>query len=253
MARAQIMEALLLLMPRDAVGVGKLRLGGPHDGGYVLLDRLDPAQAVMSFGVGPTVTFDRELAERGHAVLLFDHTVDALPEEHPRFTWFREGVSGIADPEASLFPLAHHMARLPAGTTDPILKMDVEGAEWDAIGMAPSGLLRRFAQITVEFHTLLRLDDAAFRAQAMRAWRALAADFAVVHVHGNNFGETGFVGGLPLPDTIEVSYARRDLFPTAPSATFYPTPYDTPNFDERPDIPLWFYPFHPGGEALAPI
>jgi hypothetical protein len=129
--------------------------------------------------------------------------------------------------------------------------MDVEGTEWDSIGQAPPAVLRRFAQITLEFHDLLRLHEPDFNDPAVRAFAALDADFAVVHVHGNNFGEIGFTGGMPLPDTLEVTYARRDLFETLPSRTFYPTPYDTPNFDERPDFPLWFYPFHPGPDTPA--
>ena len=51
MADRMVFEALRHLVPRDVPGVGKVRIGGPHDGGYVLLDRLDPAQVVMSFGV----------------------------------------------------------------------------------------------------------------------------------------------------------------------------------------------------------
>jgi Methyltransferase FkbM domain len=250
MAQRIVFDALRLLIPRDVPGVGKIRLGGVGDGGYVLLDRLDPAQTVMSFGVGPTVTFDADMAERGHSVLLFDHTVDALPQEHPRFRWFRQGIAGVTDPAADLFTLAEHMDKLAPGAVDPILKIDVEGAEWEAFGEAPAHLLRRFAQITVEFHALEFLEKPDFNATAMRALAALAQDFAPVHVHANNWGGIGYVGGLPLPTTIEVTYARRDLFRTAPSRTFYPTPLDTPNCDARPDFALWFYPFHPGAEML---
>lgn len=249
MAVRHVFEALRLLTPRDVPGVGKCRLGGVGDGGYVLLDRFDPAQVVMSFGVGPSVTFDQAMAERGHDILLFDHTIAALPGTHPRFTWFREGVSAVSEPEALLFSLADHMAKLPAGARDPILKMDVEGAEWAALPAAGPAVLRRFAQITLEFHELLRLDEPDFNATAQAAWRALAEDFVPVHVHGNNFGVMGLVGGFPCVDTLEVTYARRDLFASAASATLYPTAEDTPNFDERPDFPLWFFPFMPGSEA----
>jgi hypothetical protein len=250
MADRMVFEALRLLIPRDVPGAGKIRVGGPGDGGYVLLDRLDPAQSVMSFGVGPTVTFDADMAARGHQVLLFDHTVDALPQEHANFRWFRQGVAGVSDPSQDLFSLAEHMDKLPDAAVDPILKMDVEGAEWDAIGIAPPHLLRRFAQITLEFHDLFELPNSRFNAAAMRALSALRQDFDPVHVHGNNWGQIGFAGGLPMADTIEVTYARRDLYPSVPSRTFYPTAHDTPNCDFRRDFDLWFYPFHPGSEGL---
>jgi hypothetical protein len=250
MASRIVYEVLRLLTPFDVVGVGKRRVGGIGDGGYVLLDQLDPEQPVMSFGIGPSVSFDFELAEEGFRILMFDHTIEALPGEHPHFTWYHEGVSDIAAPDEQLDTLEHHMAKLPDGGAAPILKMDVEGAEWDSLAATPRASLARFAQITLEFHTLLELADPVFNARVQKALRALDADFVPVHVHGNNFGSMGLVGGFACIDTLEVTYARRDLFTIVPSATIYPTPLDTPNFDERPDFCLWFFPFLPGADRL---
>lgn len=245
-----VWEALRLLTPQDAVGVGKRRVGGVGDGGYVLLDRLAPGQVVMSFGIGPSVTFDLELAEEGHPILMFDHTIAALPGEHPGFTWFREGVAAVSAPGEKLLSLEEHMRKLPADAVDPILKMDVEGAEWDSLPATPRAALSRFAQITLEFHGFFDLAEPAFNARVQKALRALDADFVPVHVHGNNFGKLGEAGGFAVVETLEVTYARRDLFETVPSATVYPTLLDTPNFDERPDFKLWFFPFLPGSERL---
>lgn len=248
MASRMVFEALHLLMPRDVPGIGKRRFGGVGDGGYVLLDRLDPAQAVMSFGIGPSVTFETELAECGHKVVMFDHTIDALPGNHPSFTWHRHGVAAQDDAEAGLFTLETLMSRLPVSSVEPILKMDVEGAEWDVLASVRPRVLARFTQITLEFHTLLDLDEPVFNARVQKALRALNEDFVPVHVHANNFGTRDWVGGFACAETIEVTYARRDLFASVSSTTFYPTPHDTPNFDEKPDYLLWFYPFLPGSE-----
>lgn len=245
-----IVAVLRHLTPFDATDCGKRRIGGAGDGGYVLLDRLDPRQTVMSFGVGPTVTFDAALAAAGHTVLLFDHTVDGLPEAHPNMRWYRQGLCGETDRAASLATLAEHMALLPDAAVDPILKIDVEGAEWTALAETDPALLRRFAQITLELHDMLRLGEPGFRAVANRALAALAQDFALVHVHANNWGEIGTLGGLRVADTLEVTFARRDLFALQPSRTAYPTDLDTPNCDFRPDIALDFWPFQPGADIL---
>ncbi len=250
MTSTMVYDALRLLTPMDVPSAAKRRIGGTGDGGYVLLDRLDPAQVVMSFGIGPSVTFDLEMAQRGHTILMFDHTIDALPGEHPGFTWHREGVAGVSQPEAALFSLEDHMAKLPAGAVDPILKMDVEGAEWGALAAAPPAMLARFAQITLELHDLLKLDQPDVNESVQTALRALLVDFVPVHVHGNNFGTLGSVGGFACVDTLEVTYANRSQFPSVPSQTAYPTEHDTPNFDEREDFRLWFFPFLPGSEKL---
>jgi hypothetical protein len=245
-----VYEALRLLVPYDVVGVAKRRIGGVGDGGYVLLDALNPEQVVMSFGIGPSVTFDFALAEEGHFILMFDHTIDELPGAHPHFTWFRNGVSAVSGADEALFSLQDHMTKLPGDAVDPLLKMDVEGAEWDTLAATPRACLARFAQITLELHNLLDLDKPDFNARAQAALKALALDFVPIHVHGNNFGTIGQAGGFAVVETLEVTYARRDLFETVASTTIYPTEHDTPNFDERPDLQLWFFPFLPGSAQL---
>jgi hypothetical protein len=193
------------------------------------------------------------MAERGHPVLLFDHTIAALPGEHERFTWYAEGVAGTAEPSRRLFTLADHMARLPHGCEAPILKLDVEGAEWDVLTETPTDLLRRFEQIVLEFHELPRLEEEGFRGMAWQALATLAASFTLCHVHANNFGGIQTVCGFPVPETLEVTYIRSDLVEAAASTTFYPTPLDTGNCLDWPDFPLWFYPFVPGaGKAVFP-
>lgn len=245
-----VFEALSLLTPFDLPGERKVRIGEPGDGGYVLVDRMRPSQPVMSFGVGPSTSFETGMAERGHDILMFDHTIEALPAAHPRFTWFREGVAGTSDPEHALFSLAVHMEKLPAGGAAPILKMDVEGAEWAVLGAAAPELLTRFEQIVIELHSLNELDAPAFNASAQAALRKLAAHFTLCHVHANNFGSVKVIGGFPVPETLEVTYIRSDLVTPAPSATIYPTPVDTPNYHCWPDHLLWYFPFLPGSEAL---
>jgi hypothetical protein len=241
-----VFEALSLLTPYDLPAEQKVRIGGPGDGGYVLVDRLRAAQPVMSFGVGPSVAFDLDMAERGHRVLLFDHTIASLPGEHAGFTWYPEGVAGAADP-------ADHMAKLPHGLEAPILKLDVEGAEWDVLTETPMGLLRRFEQIVVELHELPRLEERRFRSMAWKALATLSSAFTLCHVHANNFGGIQTVCGFPIPDTLEVTYIRSDLVEVAASTTLYPTPLDTGNCLDWPDFPLWFYPFVPGtGKAAFP-
>ncbi len=240
-----VFETLALLTPHDLPGERKIRIGGPGDGGYVLVDRLRPGQAVMSFGVGPSVSFDLDLASRGHSVLLFDHTIGALPGDHPRFTWFAEGVAAAADPVRRLHTLADHMAKLPPGSDAPILKMDVEGVEWEVLTETAIALLRRFEQIVLELHGLPRLEDQRFRGMAWRVLASLSSAFTLCHVHANNFGGIATVCGFPVPETLEVTYIRSDLVRAVPSMTCYPTPLDTGNCLDWPDLPLWFYPFMP--------
>ena len=133
----------------------------------------------MSFGIGPSLNFKSGMAARGHDVLMFDHTIDKLPEAHTRLTWFREGVEGRSAPESRLFTLAEQMNKLPPGCDFPILKMDVEGAEWSIFDATPVDLLSRFEQITFELHELGRLEKPDFNARARNALGKLASQFTL--------------------------------------------------------------------------
>jgi hypothetical protein len=241
-----VCDTLRLLTPFDLPRERKRRFGTPGDGSYVLVDRLRADQPILSFGVGPSVNLELELAERGHEVLLFDHTVDALPSEHPRFTWYREGVGAPANAEGPLLTLQTHMAKLPWGAGAPILKLDVEGHEWSVLETVPRETLRRFEQIAVELHGLQFLDGAPFRALAQRVLRRLAEDFTICHVHANNFNHLATCSNFTVTASLEVTYIRSDLVERAPSRTFYPTVEDSPNYAVLPDHRLWFFPFLPG-------
>lgn len=142
------------------------------------------------------------------------------------------------------------MEKLPSGHAPPILKLDIEGAEWSVLRETPAELLTRFEQIALELHGLHDFDKPAFNAAAQASLRKLAAYFTLCHVHANNFGMVRIVGGFPVPEALELTFIRSDLVKRAPSTTVYPTPIDTPNYPEWPDHLLWYFPFLPSTGAM---
>jgi len=121
------------------------------------------------------------------------------------------------------------------GDHDVLLKMDVDGAEYELV----PGILsneRRINCLVVEFHRLDRnattFDDAI--AQLLRHFR-------IVHIHGNNYA--GYDAQNDFPDTVEITFVNAALMPavSAPSRHDYPRPgLDFPNRSGRPDYPLRF-------------
>jgi len=246
-----VFDTLSLLVPFDLLVERKVRIGKPGDGSYVIVDCLRTSQPVMSFGVGPSVNFEMGMAERGHDVLMFDHTIDKLPATHPRFTWFCEGVASTSSPEKRLFTLAEHMNKLSSGCAPPILKLDTEGDEWKVLDQAPADLLMRFDQIALEIHGLERIEEPAFNADARRIFQMLATHFTLCHVHANNFCTVRILAGcFPIPETLELTYIRSDLVTRTPSMTFYPTEIDAPNYPQFPELLLWYFPFLPGSNTI---
>ena len=251
-SRLEILQAIALLQPCDGHGLIKRRLGNPFDGGYVVSDDLAAVSVAYSFGIGPEVSFDRELADAGITVRMFDHTVDGPPFANPRFQFHKVGIGAVDDPASSLLTLESHLRRCgDIGRTDLLLKLDVEGAEFAAIVAAGPGLMRSFRQIVMEIHWLGHLVDPTFRTEFCAAMRCLLKGFHIVHVHGNNCGPISVLEGLPVADVMELTLVRSDLVDPVPSRTVYPTGLDYPNDHTRVDHLLWFYPFLPGLEATA--
>lgn len=103
-----------------------------------------------------------------------------------------------------------------------IVKMDVEGAEWDSFNTAPEDVLRRIDQLAVEFHGV---DEARF----LTAVRRLKQYFHVAHLHWNNYA---CANGLhPFPAwAYEILFVNKRIGILDPSAhVVLPHPLDAPN------------------------
>ncbi|OLP76538.1 hypothetical protein AK812_SmicGene43516 [Symbiodinium microadriaticum] len=84
-----------------------------------------------------------------------------------------------------------------------LMKMDIEGGEWQALGTASDETLRKFRQLVVEFHWL---GDEEQHVQFVSTLRRLKeAGFRVVHLHGNNAARMYEYGDFRIPHVLEVT------------------------------------------------
>jgi hypothetical protein len=141
MSHTEVFETLCLLTPYDIPNRRKIRVGSSNDGGYIMLDCFTPGQKVFSYGLSWNIAYELDFAKRGQTVFMFDHTIDALSVDHPNFRWAKEGIAANAVPELLLSTLADHVARYAPDGRDMILKLDVEGAEWETLAAMPDDLL----------------------------------------------------------------------------------------------------------------
>lgn len=250
----EVFDALGLLTPYDIPRFSKRRIGRMRDGGYVLLDDLESNDTIYSMGIGDEITFDLELATLGKKIFMFDHTVNGPPVSHPNFHFFRHEISACTDESAGQFTIQGELERLGhVGRSDLLLKIDIDGAEYDVFPRTTGDTLRHFRQMTMEIHGLLNLGDPVFRAKFVSALARINSVFTLFHVHANNYGQIGFVDGFVIPDVLELSYVRSDLAEREASATLYPTIWDYPNWPPRPDYLLWFYPFLPTARGTPSV
>lgn len=242
----EILHALSMLKPYS-IDLEKIRLGPKTDGGYIFANLFEADQTVISYGISTEYRFDREMAERGHRVLMFDHTVEGISNPHHNMHFYREGVSGVTLPEKSLFSIRDHLGRHNVSGNNLILKIDVEGWEYPALEALDEPTLLRFQQIAIEVHDLHLLGDENFRNRFVNVFRKLNENFTIFHVHANNCdGQNGFsyVSGIPVSPLLELSLIRNDLVTRRESEEVYPTRLDFPNVEQKDKL-LWIYPFFP--------
>jgi len=210
-----------------------VRIGGPHDGGYVIADALSRVRRCLTFGVGADVSFEQELAIRGISSILFDHTVSGLPRQHSRMVHLRQP---WREPESGIESIA------PAD--GDILKFDVEGDEWPNLAALGADQLCRFTHIIGEFHDC----ETMWSSEALDK---LTTHHNLIHVHGNNYGTTfahdGKVwnygttfahDGKVWPSVIEMTFARKDLCQFVPHEKALPLVIDSPNCPSLPEITI---------------
>jgi hypothetical protein len=186
--RNTLIRAALLkeLQPVKLANCELQRFGEANDGGYLLCGNLlGDVKAGYSYGIsgydGWGCEISRKLTVRVHEYDCFDLT---RPICQGGYTVFHgECVAGSAstDKDGRVFDTPEHqIARNGDRDKHLVIKMDVEGAEWDTFLQSPDSLFERIDQLAVEFHGS---GDEKFT----RAIQRLKRFFYVANLHFNNY------------------------------------------------------------------
>ena len=235
----RLVELAALLRPFQAQGESKTRLGRSRDGGYVMLDDFEGITTALSLGIGDDVSWDLDLARRGIPVEQYDHTIPRAPKPHPLFTFHPQRVAAVADCTGpGMRSLTDLLQEARDRRQDLILKIDIEGDEWEIFAQIDPELLKCVRQITGEFHGFREVMDDAWYRRATLALTRLTMNHAVVHLHGNNIGQRLVAGGIVFPESLEITLANRERYRLAPNREPMPGRWDRRNHPARPEIPL---------------
>ena len=228
---------LRLVQPQSVSGFGMRRVGGPADGGYVMIDDLANLRGAISAGIGDDVSWDLELARAGVRVTQVDHTVDGPPLRHENFDFRRQKLVPEAADEHET-TLAGLVDTVGTGADSLVCKIDVEGDEWAILASTPLDTLRTMRQLVVEFHRLDRFSGPRWRQTAEACLRTIAATHQCVHIHGNNSSPFVIIGATPFPKVFEATFASRSAYTFEEELGSFPTDLDCPNDATRADLYL---------------
>jgi hypothetical protein len=167
---------------------------------------------------------------------LADRSVDGPPVAHAGLHFLKKHLGQETGPDTiSLGDWVRQCCTLPG---DLMLQMDIEGAEYEVLGTAPSDLLSRFRVIVLEVHDLHHMRRAERFERISRMFSRLLATHAVVHLHANNCREPRRWLGLDIHPVIEFTFLRRDRFTSAKPVQTLPHPLDASNVPGAREWPL---------------
>lgn len=212
------------------------RIGEPRDGGYLMCANLLQAASGYSYGISG---YDGWGCRVSTQLKVPVHQYDCFDTRQPRCeggdTRFHpECIAATASTDAAGRPfdsLTSQIARNGDTGRRLLMKMDVEGAEWDSLLETPASVLERFDQIAIEMHGNDRDTWKQFLVVSK-----LKDQFHVAHLHFNNYGCRP--GEEPFPSWAwEVLFVNKRLGVVAseqrPIAR--PHPLDAANNPEAPD------------------
>jgi hypothetical protein len=208
------------------------RFGSVNDGGYLMCRNLiEPLDAAYSYGVGTNDDWGCDVSRRYHVpVYEYDCFDPARPTcNGGTFVFNNECVSDRTDHQGSRVfdTLENQITKNGDIGRRLIVKMDIEGAEWDSLLAAPDELLASISQIAMEMHGF---DDP----KILEVLRKMKRNFYLVNLHFNNWSCTPKAAPLPAwaYQVLWVNKRIGVLDPTAP----VPAPMSPLN---APDSPTW--------------
>ena len=171
------------------------RFGSANDGGYLMCQNLiEPIDAAYSYGVGPNDDWGCDVSRRYHVPV---HQYDCFDPARPTcsggaFVFHNECVGDRTGYRKShLFDTLENQIRKNGDTSrHVIIKMDIEGGEWDSLFAAPDELLASIPQIAMEMHGF---DNP----KIVEVIRKLNRNFYLVNLHFNNWSCTSKASPLP--------------------------------------------------------
>lgn len=193
------------------VAVDLVRIGGASDGGYLVPDILDSTSHCFSPGVSDTADFEHHLSlAHGIKSFLADASVAGPPITNENFSFIKKFLGSRT--ENDFITLSDWMnAELEGGEKGIILRMDIEGGEYEVLTTESDETLRRFSIMVIEFHSLHLMADLKFSKMFTAIFEKIFQSFLVCHVHPNNCCGIASIFGIEVPRVIEVTFLRNDL------------------------------------------
>ncbi len=231
---APLVDVIRILRPTK-VKEELIRVGSPHDGGYLLPASAADQDVLLSPGVSWNSRFELFFADHGTTCHLFDASVEKPTDTHENFHFYKKfwGTENSTDTMSATDWISTHLDSSKRNA----LQMDVEGAEYDIISSFSDDVLKLFNLIVLEVHQFHNMLNPERSDLYQDFFRKLTRHHRVVHFHPNNNIQPTKFHGIDIVDCFELTMVRRDYpFFEGTDGTFAAHQLDMPCVPEEEEI-----------------
>ena len=237
----QEIKNLIKKMKPIAIDKKLIRIGDNNDGGYILPDDFDRIKHCFSAGVGNLIKFEEDLFKRNKIKsFLCDYNNLSYLTKKNYFNFTKKKISCFNDiNNISLNKWINNRISLK---DEFILKIDIEGSEFDSLLNISDDILKKVRILVVEFHSLRDLRNKSFYRIFDNVISRLLHFFYIVHLHPNNAGKIIEINNYEFPDLLEITFYKKNrVSKKRKFKNSYPLDIDQKNIKEKKDIYLPSY------------
>jgi hypothetical protein len=209
------------------------RYGSANDGGYLMCENLgDGVKSAYSYGIDQEDNWGCDISRQFDIVV---HEYDCFTTHRPvcdggRFVFHDECVGPKTETRDGrrFDTIPSQIARNGDAHNRLLVKIDIEGDEWDSLMATPDAVMERIVQMPMELHGT---DEAKF----VEVVRRLKRHFYLVNLHFNNSACTSDIQPFPA-FAFQVLWVNKRvgvLDPDGPS----PAPMSPLNAADQPGTP----------------
>lgn len=209
------------------------KYGSRSDGGYILPKSIvRTSNFLISGGISDNNDFEIELAETGIKGVQIDNSIYSAPKLHRNLQFLHATLGASSGP--SIEQIASNFEKNWVG----ILKLDIEGSEYEVLKMVKS--FSKFSAIVVEFHGLHQITNEEFWRDFKKLLLRLKKDYSVVYIAPNNCCSFSIIGGFAVPNVLEISWVKKKLISGKKSKNYggmHPSK-STPNIPQKAQLDI---------------
>lgn len=188
------------------------RYGNKSDGGYIINTKyLELSNVLYTYGVGGEVSFEIDLLKHNpnYKIHLYDPTISQFPEIDGNVIKHKEGLASYKQDKYD--NLLNHLSINQDMNEKVLLKIDIEGGEFDFFRNIDMNLLSNVVQMIVEFHI-----DRAPVDHFIECLNKINEKFICIHIHGNNHSNITYINNIEFPIVSEFTFINKQYIKETP-------------------------------------